>query len=70
MTHFTHHAENTNAEIFDMNYPETSDVNTTNPKLFLYQAGYLTLKGVLGDSYILGFPNGEAKKALLNMQYK
>lgn len=67
---FANDATTLDGSLIDMNYPETSDVNTTNPKLFLYQAGYLTLKGVLGDSYILGFPNGEAKKALLNMQYK
>lgn len=51
----------------DMDYLETSDVNTINPKLFLYQAGYLTIKGTLEDCYILGFPNGEVKKALFDM---
>lgn len=53
--------------LIDMDYLETSDVNTQNPKLFLYQAGYLTLKGSKEDSYILGFPNGEVKKALFDM---
>lgn len=53
--------------LIDMDYLETSDVNTINSKLFLYQAGYLTIKGTLEDSYILGFPNGEVKKALFDM---
>ena len=38
-----------------------------NPKLFLYQSGYLTIKGVMGESYRLGFPNREVKKALLEL---
>lgn len=53
--------------LIDMDYLETSDVNTLNPRLFLYQAGYLTIKGVEEDSYILGFPNNEVKKALFDM---
>lgn len=53
--------------LIDMDNLETSDVSTQNPKLFLYQAGYLTLKGCREDSYILGFPNGEVKKALFDM---
>lgn len=53
--------------LIDMDYLETSDVNIHNPKLFLYQAGYLTLKGIKGDDYILGFPNGEVKKSLFDM---
>ncbi len=53
--------------LIDMDYLETSDVNTQNPKLFLYQAGYLTIKGTKEDCYILGFPNGEVKKALFDM---
>lgn len=64
---FANDATTLDGSLIDMDYLETSDVNTTNPKLFLYQAGYLTLKGVLGDSYILGFPNGEVKKALFDM---
>lgn len=53
--------------LIDMDYLETSDVNAQNPKLFLYQAGYLTIKGTQKDCYILGFPNGEVKKALFDM---
>ena len=32
-----------------------------DPKLFLYQAGYLTIKAVDGDTYTLGYPNKETK---------
>ena len=50
-----------------MDYIETADVCKDNPKLFLYQSGYLTIKGVMGESYRLGFPNREVKKALLEL---
>lgn len=53
--------------LIDMDYIDTSDVNTTNPKLFLYQSGYLTIKNVIEDSYVLGFPNCEVKKALFEL---
>ena len=38
-----------------------SDVNMNDPKLFLYQSGYLTIKKVVGSSYMLGYPNRSAK---------
>lgn len=37
-----------------------------DPKLFLYQAGYLTIKSVDGNTYVLGYPNREMKKAVQN----
>lgn len=41
-----------------------SDANATNVILFLYQAGYLTIKDFDGDVYTLGFPNREVRQAL------
>lgn len=43
---------------------ETSDVTGGGPELFLYQCGYLTIKGTEGSVYRLGFPNEEVKQAL------
>lgn len=53
--------------MIDADYLETSDANMSDPKLFLYQAGYLTIKAVHGDSYVLGIPNREVRKALYGM---
>ena len=47
--------------LIDADYLEESDVNMIDPKLFLYQAGYLTIKAVDGDTYTLGYPNKETK---------
>ena len=43
---------------------ETSDVIEGGSELFLYQKGYLTIKGFDEDGYSLGFPNEEVRKAL------
>lgn len=43
---------------------ETSDVTGGGSELFLYQSGYLTIKGLEGNIYRLGFPNEEVKQAL------
>lgn len=43
---------------------ETSDVTGGGPELFLYQSGYLTIKGYQKGVYFLGFPNHEVKQAL------
>ncbi len=43
---------------------ESSDVTGGGAELFLYQSGYLTIKGYEDGSYILGFPNTEVKQAL------
>ena len=43
---------------------ETSDVTGGGAELFLYQAGYLTIKESDGETYTLGFPNEEVKRAL------
>ena len=43
---------------------ETSDVTGSGAELFLYQSGYLTIKGYQMGVYILGFPNNEVKQAL------
>ena len=64
---FEREVEKPDGSLIDMDYTETSDVNTTNPKLFLYQSGYLTIKNVIEDSYVLGFPNREVKKALFEL---
>ena len=44
---------------------ETSDVTGGGAELFLYQSGYLTIKGYQMGVYILGFPNNEVRQALL-----
>lgn len=50
---------------------ETSDITNGGPEVFLYQSGYLTIKGAQGMEglegggfYILGFPNREVREAL------
>ena len=43
---------------------ETSDVTGGGAELFLYQSGYLTIKGYMDGVYILGIPNYEVRKAL------
>ena len=43
---------------------EESDANATNVTLFLYQAGYLTIKDFRAGVYTLGFPNREVRQAL------
>ena len=43
---------------------ETSDVTGGGTELFLYQSGYLTIKGYQMGVYILGFPNNEVRQAL------
>ncbi len=42
----------------------TSDVTSGGAELFLYQSGYLTIKGYENEIYKLGFPNTEVRKAL------
>lgn len=61
LSNFERDVENYDGSLVDMDYIETTDANTTNPKPFLYQSGYLTIKNVIGDSYVLGFPNREVK---------
>ena len=43
---------------------ESSDVTGGGAELFLYQSGYLTIKGSDEFGYILGFPNEEVRQAL------
>ena len=43
---------------------ETSDVVDGGAELFLYQSGYLTVKGYEEGLYMLGIPNYEVRKAL------
>ena len=43
---------------------EESDANATDVTLFLYQAGYLTIKDYGDGFYTLGFPNREVRQAL------
>ena len=48
-------------------FMETSDVTGGGPELFLYQTGYLTIKGYQNGVYFLGFPNHEVRQALSEM---
>ena len=43
---------------------ETSDVTGGGAELFLYQSGYLTIKGYINGTYLLGIPNFEVRQAL------
>ncbi len=43
---------------------ETSDVTGGGAELFLYQSGYLTIKGYADGIYLLGIPNHEVRQAL------
>ena len=43
---------------------ETSDVTGGGAELFLYQSGYLTIKGYMNGTYLLGIPNFEVRQAL------
>ena len=43
---------------------ETSDVTGGGSELFLYQSGYLTIKGYMNGTYLLGIPNFEVRQAL------
>ncbi len=45
---------------------ESSDVSNGGPETFLYQSGYLTIKGSDDFGYRLGFPNTEVRRALSN----
>ena len=46
---------------------ETCDVSDGGAELFLYQSGYLTIKGYEEGVYTLGFPNEEVKQALYKL---
>lgn len=67
LNNFTNDITHIDGCMIDADYLETSDANLSDPKLFLYQAGYLTIKAVQGDSYVLGLPNREVRKALYGM---
>ena len=43
---------------------KSADVNNHDLSLFLYQSGYLTIKGAVGRNYILGIPNTEVRTAM------
>ena len=49
------------------NVLETSDVTGGGAELFLYQSGYLTIKGSDEFGYLLGFPNEEVRQALYSV---
>ncbi len=44
---------------------ETSDVTDGGAELFLYQSGYLTIKGYEDGVYLLGIPNHDVRQALI-----
>lgn len=67
LTNFEKSIEKLEGSLIYMDYIETTNVNVNDPKLFLYQSGYLTIKDVIDDSYLLGFPNREVKKALFEL---
>lgn len=46
---------------------ESSDVTGGGPELFLYQSGYLTIKGYVNGIYLLGIPNHEVRQTLYEM---
>lgn len=46
---------------------ESSDVTGGGSELFLYQSGYLTIKGSDDTGYILGIPNREVRQALFEV---
>ena len=56
--------EHLNNCFIDRDTLETSDVTGGGAELFLYQTGYLTIKDSDCETYTLGFPNEEVKKAL------
>ncbi len=43
---------------------ENSDIGNGGPEIFLYQSGYLTIKGYRNGVYTLGFPNAEVRQTL------
>ena len=49
------------------NIIRTSDVTGGGAELFLYQTGYLTIKGYSDGIYLLGIPNQEVRQALYEM---
>lgn len=49
------------------NIIETSDVVGGGAELFLYQSGYLTIKGYSEGVYYLSIPNHEVRQALYEM---
>lgn len=56
--------------LVDSGYLEMSDVNMVDPKIFLYQSGYLTIKEVKEDTYVLGYPNREVRKPCMIWCYR
>ena len=53
--------------IIPENKLDLSDVSLKDADLFLYQTGYLTIKGYRQGGYILGIPNNEVKAAMFNI---
>ncbi len=49
------------------NIIRTSDVTGGGAELFLYQSGYITIKGYSNGIYFLGIPNQEVRQALYEM---
>lgn len=59
LTNFEKDVETLDGSLIDMDYIVTADISKDNPKLVLYQLGFLTIKDVIGEAYRLGFPNRE-----------
>lgn len=60
-------AEDMESCVIDKDALEMNDVSLEQPELFLYQAGYLTIKDFDGDFYTLGIPNNEVRTSLFKM---
>lgn len=58
------HLEQLDHSLIEADVLESSDVTGGGAELFLYQCGYLTIKGFEDRTYELGFPNQEVRQAL------
>ena len=61
------HLDDLAHSIVPRNVLESSDVAGGGPETFLYQSGYLTIKGCNDLGYALGIPNEEVRQALNEM---
>lgn len=61
------HMRNYDNCYIDRDMLESSDVTGGGAELFLYQSGYLTIKGGDESGTILGIPNKEVRKAMYNV---
>ena len=67
LQHVNVSAEDMEQCVIDKDALEMNDVSLDQPELFLYQAGYLTIKDFDGDFYTLGIPNNEVRTSFFKM---